>query len=340
MSDATTWTGLLLQKQGMQARADQEAEALKLAQMRQLLGAASQFGGALTGAIQQQRTDDIANRLMNEEAAIPRATALDPAMQSQADAKAAKMPGFHTGGMAEMKLSMAMEDQKMQRIASDLAVAREARYSAAMQQQQTAVQQADAAAAFRNSSKDMQESFQDSMAYYKTLGVGLRQATEAQSQQEYDAAASGVMAMYQAAKKRGLEVDTPNLPAFVTPEQRAASAAQQAELAAARDELAKMQGDIFPNWLGGDEKQAAKVRKLEAQQPPATPAAAPAQFMPQQPAAGRSVQQLSQDADADLSIPVDEMIPTGAVELLRKDPSLAPQFDAKYGAGASRYYLE
>lgn len=224
----------------MQAEADQQAEAMKLAQMRQLLGAAAQAGGAIAGGIQQQRQDEIANSLMNEEANIPRAQAVDPAAQGPADAKAAKMPGFHTGGMDEMKLTMAMEDQKMQRIASDLAVAREARYNAMMDQQANARQQAAAADAFRSSSKDMQEAFNDSMAYYKTSGVGLKAAAEATTQEEYDAAASGVMSMYNAAVKRGLDVQQPKLPPFMTPEQKAAMAAQQQAIADERTAIEQL----------------------------------------------------------------------------------------------------
>ena len=120
MSDATQWTALLLEKQKMQAAAEEE----KNEGIRRALTSTGQniMGGlsALNSSMRQQKLDDIANSLMNEAEAIPRATVDDPAAQKAADAKAAKMPGFHTGGTDEMKLMLAMDDQKLQRMAMSL----------------------------------------------------------------------------------------------------------------------------------------------------------------------------------------------------------------------------
>ncbi len=48
---------------------------------------------------------------------------------------------------------------------------------------------------------------------------------------------------------------------------------------------------------------------------------------------------LAQWAEQNPVFPLVERVPAGAVDMLRSDPSLAPQFDAKYGAGSAERIL-
>lgn len=290
----------------MQAEAEQRDEAMKMAQMRQLLSAGTSLAGTLGSAMQQQKTDSIANALMNE-ATPPRAEAVDPALNAAMEAQGMGATNPATGGVTEMKLRQAMEDQKMQKMQLALRAEQEQRLSAMANQQQTLRQQEEASKAFQQSSKGMQESFNDSMAYYKTVGVGMKQAAEATTPVEHEAAATGVISMYQAAKKRGLDVEAPKIPVFMTPEQKAEIAAQQAELEAARSRLSGMKSDMWPNWIGGDEKQAAIVRELEGKvssQPKPGYLPIP-EVVPVAPVRG-SIAQLSAQTDADLSLPLPD----------------------------------
>lgn len=266
MSDATQWTALLLDKQKMQAAAERE----KHDDIRRALTGASQsiMGGlsAMGAAGKQKQLDDIANRLMNEEAP-PVATAVDPEMQKavMAGREMAGLGGSSkpaTGGVDEMKFKMAMEDQKMQRIASQLRQQDANQVSMMRQQAMNQREQGEATQAFKNSSKELQEGFNDSLAYYKTVGVGLKQAAEAATQEEYNSAAAGIMSMYKAAQKRGLEIDPPNIPAWMSPEQKSAQLEAQQSLTDAEARLEKMKGDWWPNLFGADEKQQALVDSL------------------------------------------------------------------------------
>jgi hypothetical protein len=118
MSEATQWMEMLLRKREMDQRAEAMDEAQNAAQTRQLFQAAGGAAEAMGGAMKQAKLDDIANSLMNAKEPIPRAQAVDPSLQTKADAKAAKMPGYHTGGLGEMKLTMAMDEWKQKQIDS------------------------------------------------------------------------------------------------------------------------------------------------------------------------------------------------------------------------------
>ena len=136
-----------MKKQEMQAEADQQGEAMKMAQMRQMFSAAGDLAGAMKGA----KTDAIANKLMNEDAP-PVATAVDPSLQKEvmADRAAAGIEGPAapaTGGLDEMKLRLKMDDQKMQRMALQLRGQQEARMEGVVRNDATARQQADASKA-------------------------------------------------------------------------------------------------------------------------------------------------------------------------------------------------
>jgi hypothetical protein len=122
MSEATHWMELLLRKKDMDQRAAQVDEAQNAPQTRQLFQAAGGAAEAIGGAMKQAKLDNIANSLMNEDKP-PTATAVDPAIQKQvmADRKAAGLGGPvspATGGLAEMKLTMAMDEWKQKQIDS------------------------------------------------------------------------------------------------------------------------------------------------------------------------------------------------------------------------------
>jgi hypothetical protein len=118
MSEATQWMEMLLRKKDMDERAAAVNEAQRAAQTRQLFQAAGNAAEAIGGAMKQAKLDSIANSLMNAQENIPRAQTVDQSLQAKADAKAAKMPGYHTGGLGEMRLAMGMGEWKQKQIDS------------------------------------------------------------------------------------------------------------------------------------------------------------------------------------------------------------------------------
>jgi hypothetical protein len=224
-------------------------EALAEAKMQRqdmaaLGGGIGDFAENIGKGLYRSRQDQMANSLMDE--GIPRAQAVDPSLQGPADAAAASMPGFHQGGMEEMRMRMAMED-----IRNDQMRARAYQDRVDTMKAQHYIQ--DAQRTWAQTDKKLQGEYANSKAYIKEMRVLDDALAKAEDPVAYQSAADAKLALNKAAIKRGMEVqpiDPTSIPPFMTPAQKAAVAAQKEAVAQAQQALTGAQNAPMGMWDG------------------------------------------------------------------------------------------
>ena len=217
-----------------------------------IMGGVTKLMGGVAGGIQQMGQDRIANQVMNESSNIPRAQSVDRSLQGPADTLAARMPGFHTGGVDELKMRSAMDSIQDRRSSRAMEAMR-------LQVSQRRLQAAEemhevdlARKTMDRASKPLKDDYHDSLAYNSNSVVhqkAIAKAIEAGDKTSYDTAASSWQSLYKAAQKRGIEVDPPNIPRWMSPEERAGLQEAQMDLEDARTVLQRMKSD----WLKPDD---------------------------------------------------------------------------------------
>ena len=245
MVDSSRYIALALQREKMAEDSRLADRALKersaqrqadtMASLASTLGrsAASAYGSYAQGQA-QSKNDGIANSLMNQQENIPRAQAAGPnaqAVQTAADSKAANMDGFHTGGVAEMKLSMSMEDQKNQNIANRLAGVREARLTQQADDTYTLRQRQSANQAAQLTNQKTKDAVTTSGAYFKNKALIEKSMSEAQAAGDfdaYDSAAQDLQALHYGTVSAGIKLPELRIPGFRDPNAPQPEAVQDA----------------------------------------------------------------------------------------------------------------
>lgn len=243
---------------------------------------ARSLGGAYAGIQQQRRLDkqdEIANSLMNERAAIPRAQVVgDNAelVQAMADKKAARMPGFYTGGADELKMRMALERQDAdmnnqqldnamnarrlnlmeQNLQSDnnyrqqaLQAQREDRQQS-LQAQKDEREQKRAQQAFEQQTQKQQEAFRNSLSYNTNMRANLGLLQKAENEDQYNQVVDTIGALYNSAIASGLKVPEPQIPPYMSMTDRTDLDQAQQAVDAAQDKVNERGADAKdgPNW--------------------------------------------------------------------------------------------
>lgn len=250
---------------------EQEIGARQSAAMWSSIGGAiGNIGQSFGAAMQQRGQDDVANALMNEQANIPRAQSVDRSAQGPADARAARMPGFRTGGVAELGMRNQMSDmqrQDMRMILADMAEKR----------QQDMLGIAKARASYQNSTQPMKDAYSDSMSYYDNMTEhqkAISKALETGDQNLYDASVQSINGLYTAAKSRKLDVPAPIIAPWQSPAEKQALQGARMELEDEQEKLNSMRGSwIQPDdtifkmpGIGGPLKKEYDARRAEQEQ--------------------------------------------------------------------------
>lgn len=250
-------------------RANQERERLNI---RQALQSAASLAGVIGGQVKQAKTnknDAIANSLMNEMAAIPRAQAVgdDAALvQAMADKKAEKMPGFHTGGVDELTMRMALEKHQNQNadrteMSDDRAFrralekSREARMVEELDLRKRQAEQDAAKQAAGLTNDKTKESVIAANAYFKQKKViedAMRQAQLNGDFDSYNSYAQDLQAIHFGTSSAGVKLPELSIPPFRDPEQDPLIASLESQLAENDQQMAagdKTKGNFL--WWGG-----------------------------------------------------------------------------------------
>jgi hypothetical protein len=93
-----------------------QKEKMRRQDMAALGGGIGDLFSSIGKGLARSRQDAIANQLMAQAMPIPRAQAVDPALQESADAAAAEMPGFFRGGTDELDMRMQMAEMRAEQM--------------------------------------------------------------------------------------------------------------------------------------------------------------------------------------------------------------------------------
>jgi hypothetical protein len=293
------FTEMLLGKQAKQAALDQQAAEFNAKQRQQNLQSMQNSMAGIGSAIKSFKNDQAANSMMSQQDAAYADTVGE---DGQSDGSMAMPAGYQegksrTGGMEELRLNLAMDQNRRANLGSSL---QQQKYDLSQQRldnYNTGRQISSANAASRLVNQKDRDAINNSMAYFRNLGVYQKAVNTAISngdQNAYMTAATNIQGLYHGVKSAGLStIPEPQIPDFqaAVPEHE--------------------EGGIF-GYFGH------KVPAVPAVKAPAYNG-------------GTSTLPNSQGygTPSDLSI-----------NALRQDPSLAGEFDAHYGQGASSQYLQ
>jgi hypothetical protein len=295
------FTEMLLGKQAKQAALDQQAAEFNAKQRQQNLQNIQQIGSQAMSLAKEfkdlkteQSLNSSANSMMNQQ--DRQAYDATVGEDGYSDGSVPE-PTNHTGGMGELKLSLAMDQNRRANLASNLSQQRYDLSQQRMDNYNTARQISAANAATRLVNQKDRDVINNSMAYFRNLGVyqkAVNTAIQNGDQNAYSTAAQNIQGLYHGVKSAGLNsIPEPQIPDF--------------------------QAAIPEHTEGG-------IMGFFAKKVPAVPAI-------KAPAYNDSTSTLPNSqgygTPSDLSI-----------NALRNDPSLASDFDAHYGQGASSQYLQ
>lgn len=257
----------------------------------------------VVGALKEYKNDQIANSLMNERAAIPRAQVVgDNAelIQAMADKKAARMPGFYTGGADELKMRMALERQDADMSNQQLDNAMNARRlnlmeqnlqsdndyrQQALQAQKDEREQKRAQQAFEQQTQKQQEAFRNSLSYNTNMRANLGLLQKAENEDQYNQVVDTIGALYNSAIASGLKVPEPQIPPYMSMTDRTDLDQAQQAVDAAQEKVNERGADAKdgPNWwpftaTKGQQLQQAQqaLEQLRQKAGASTPAYQPA----------------------------------------------------------------
>lgn len=205
-----------------QRLAEQEAkleQSNKIAAMG--MAAGNQIGDSILGAIQQSGANRAANSIMNQQASIPRAQAVNPSLQAGADAAAARMPGFYTGGVDELRFRNAMQSAQGSQVGRLIQSMRLGLARRADQRAEDRFRESRANAAFARKTDEADKIYRDSMAYMEAAPNILEKIKKAQTLDEYNFLANQARSLNEMAAGRKLTVSPITIPPFVSPDDRA-----------------------------------------------------------------------------------------------------------------------
>jgi hypothetical protein len=225
-------------------------EKMQRQDMAALGGGIGDFFGNIGKGLARSRQDAIANQLMNQEDP-PRAMAVDPRIEAAVTQDLNENgefpnPSPHTGGTEEMEMRFAMADMRAKQMRAKAMQER-----ADAMKAQTFIQ--DAQRTWAQTDRKLQNEYTNSTAYIKEMRVLDEGLAKAEDPMAYQAAADRKLALNKAAIKRGMDVQPiapQDIPVFMTPEQKAALAAQREAAAAAQDELHRAQSAPMGTWDG------------------------------------------------------------------------------------------
>lgn len=223
MVDSSRYIALRLQKEKQDEDQRLAKQALQQRNMQMILStgldAAQSIGGIAMKAGAQSKQDGIANALMNQQTP-PRAEAVDPALNAQMRQQGLGPTAPRTGGVDELKLSMAMEDQKNQNMASALSVAREGRMNQAQDDSYTARQMQAATNAARATNQKTKDMVTAANAYVETSALLEKSMKAAQASGDFDgynSAARKLQAVHLGTVSAGVKLPPLVIPDFSGP---------------------------------------------------------------------------------------------------------------------------
>ena len=228
------WDAMLqLRAQRLQEEEMKQKQQMQMMQFGASLG--SQFSSGISQGMQSRQQDAMYNRRMNQMDP-PSAQAVDPAMQRQFTGE---IGAPHTGGKAEMVMEMAMAKQQSAMLAQK-----------ALTDQRII---GTAQRAMSMASKPFQDSLKNITAYTSNidaLGEAMQKGITTGNRQLYDQSVKSANALYQSLMETNpkTSVAPPDIPPFITPEQRQAIEGAQQGISALRG--APAEGSWFPDTAG------------------------------------------------------------------------------------------
>ena len=163
----------------------------------------------------------------------------DPEMQRQADAAAATMPGFYTGGEAEFNMRMKMEDSATNRLKIAMAQ-KKIDDDLAFKKSKFLVEQARKDTTARD--KKLDQTIKNRKSYTSEMAVFNDALAKAKTPIEYDRAVKSILDTNQAYIDYGVKVDPispDSIPPFESETDKLAREAQELQVEAARTQLQK-----------------------------------------------------------------------------------------------------
>jgi hypothetical protein len=256
---------------------EQEAKDKGLAALGEgISGGIGAIGKGIAGAMKQQKTDAIANRLLNQET--------PPVAGGMLPSGVYQQPGVPaTGGAKEIELRKAMGqysrssgDDLYKQLNAQLAMEREAR---AARGEEIAAQQRSYQKQ-RNMSADARQDIKDSIAFQDSIKSSLTKMsdpTKPLTPQQHATEAENIRAVQARAEKQKIPLESFTIPPYMSEADRAALAARDV----ARQKLLASQGPSVNVGLGiGAPAQSREAQKFGEAQRMVEQGGLPAQMGP------------------------------------------------------------
>ena len=219
MVDSSRYIALRLQKEKQDEDQQLAKQALQQRQMQMILSTGMDAAQGIAGAMKTSKQNGVANALMNQQTP-PRAEAVDPALNAQMRQQGLGPTAPRAGGLDELKLSMAMEDQRNQNMASQLGQQRMQIAGQRMDDTYNHQRIQDAIAAAKLTSEKTKSAVTDSAAYFKNIDVMRDKLAEAQKNGDfraYNTTATEMQALHTGNVSAGLKLPPLVIPDFSGP---------------------------------------------------------------------------------------------------------------------------